>query len=77
MQVQLLSAAEPDRVNRFPSAITDEELITFFTPSAEDQQQIQNHAGPHTRLGFGLELCALRFMGFASLTRNVDAAPST
>jgi hypothetical protein len=22
------------------------------------------HAGPHARLGFGLELCALRFMGF-------------
>jgi hypothetical protein len=64
MPVQLLSAAERDRANRFPSAITDEDLITFFTLSEEDRKQIPVHAGPHARLGFGLELCALRFMGF-------------
>lgn len=64
MPVQLLSAAERARANRFPSAITDEDLITFFTLSEEDHVQIPVHAGPHARLGFGLELCALRFMGF-------------
>jgi uncharacterized protein DUF4158 len=64
MAVQLLSAAERHRANRFPNAITDEDLITFFTLSEEDQKQIPVHAGPHARLGFGLELCALRFMGF-------------
>jgi hypothetical protein len=41
-----------------------EDLITFFTLSEEDHAQIPVHAGPHARLGFGLELCALRFMGF-------------
>ncbi len=59
-----LSAAERHRANRFPNAITDEDLITFFTLSEEDQKQIPVRAGPHARLRFGLELCALRFMGF-------------
>jgi TnpA family transposase len=73
MPVQLLSAAERDRANRFPSAITDEDLITFFTLSEEDRQQIPVHAGPHARLGFGLELCALRFMGF--VPEDLTSAP--
>jgi hypothetical protein len=46
MPVQLLSAAERDRANRVPSAITDEDLITFFTLSEEDRKQIPVHAGP-------------------------------
>ena len=64
MPVQLLSAAERDRANRFPTALTYEDLVTFFTLSEADQEQIPVHAGPHARLGFALELCALRFMGF-------------
>jgi len=64
MPVHLLSAAERDRANRFPLAIPYEDLVTFFTLSVEDQEQIPVHAGPHARLGFALELCALRFMGF-------------
>jgi hypothetical protein len=64
MPVHLLSAADRDRANRFPLAITYDDLVTFFTLSVEDQEQIPVHAGPHARLGFTLELCALRFMGF-------------
>jgi hypothetical protein len=73
MPVQLLSAAERDRAHRFPSAITDEDLITFFTLSEGDQKQIPVHAGPHARLGFALELCALRFMGF--VPEDLTSAP--
>jgi hypothetical protein len=73
MPVQRLSAAERDRANRFPSAITDEDLIAFLTLSEEEQQQIPVHAGPHARLGFGLELCALRFMGF--VPEDLTSAP--
>src|SRR4029450_9144760 len=64
MPVQLLSAAERDRANRFPLAITYEDLVTFCTLSEADQAQIPVHAGPHARLGFAMELCALRFVGF-------------
>src|SRR5918992_165566 len=71
MPVQLLSAAERDRANRFPRAITDEDLITFFTLSQEDHKQMPVHAGPHARLG--LELCALRFMGF--IPEDLTSAP--
>jgi hypothetical protein len=63
MPVQLLSAAERDRANHFPSTITEADLIMFLTLSEEDHKQIPVHAGPHACLGFGLELCALRFMG--------------
>jgi Domain of unknown function (DUF4158) len=73
MPVQLLSAAEHDRANHFPLAITYEDLVTFFTLSEEDQAQIPVHAGPHARLGFALELCALRFMGF--VPDNLTTAP--
>jgi TnpA family transposase len=73
MPVQLLSAAEHDRANHFPMAITYEDLVTFFTLSEEDQAQIPVHAGPHARLGFALELCALRFMGF--VPDNLTTAP--
>ena len=73
MPVQLLSAAERDRANHFPMAIPYEDLVTFFTLSEEDQEQIPVHAGPHARLGFALELCALRFMGF--VPANLTTAP--
>jgi len=73
MLVQLLSAAERDRANRFPSAITDEDLITFFMLSEEDRKQIPVHAGPHAHLGLALELCALRFMGF--VPEDLASAP--
>ncbi|HLB87879.1 MAG TPA: Tn3 family transposase [Terriglobales bacterium] len=64
MPVPLLSTTERDRANRFPPALTAEDLVTFFTLSEADQEQMPVHAGPHIRLGFALELCALRFMGF-------------
>ena len=73
MPGQLLSAAERDRANHFPLAISYEDLVTFFTLAEEDQAQIPVHAGPHARLGFALELCALRFMGF--VPDNLTTAP--
>ena len=53
MPVQLLSAAERDRANRFPSAITDEDLITFFTLSEEDQSRFRCTRGPMLASGSG------------------------
>ncbi len=54
LPVHLLSAAERDRANPFPGAITDEDLTTFFTLSEEDHKQIPVDAGPMLASGLGL-----------------------
>ena len=40
MPVQLLSAAERACANRFPSSITDEDLITFLKLSEERPESV-------------------------------------
>ena len=65
MPIGFLTAAERDRLNRFPALIPDEDLRAFFLLSEADQQAINRQREAHTRLGFALQLCALRYLGFA------------
>jgi TnpA family transposase len=65
MPIGFLTAAERDRLNCFPALIPDEDLRAFFLLSATDQQAINRQRDAHTRLGFALQLCALRYLGFA------------
>jgi hypothetical protein len=65
MSTDFLTAAERERLNRFPRQIPDEDLSAFFLLSDADQQAINQHREAHTRLGFALQLCALRYLGFA------------
>jgi hypothetical protein len=64
MPVQLFTAAERARRNRFPEAIAYEDLVAFFTLSERDLDSIPRNSAAHNRLGYALQLCALRFMGF-------------
>jgi TnpA family transposase len=64
MPVQLFTEADRARFTRFPSQIEPDDLITFFTLSETDLAQIPVNTTAHNRLGFALQLCALRFMGF-------------
>ena len=65
MPVQLFTEAERARRHRFPEVITYEELVTFFTLSERDLRQYSAFTVlPHNRLGYALQLCTLRFMGF-------------
>ena len=43
---------------------TYEDLVTFFTLSERDLRSIPRAREPHNRLGYALQLCTLRFMGF-------------
>jgi hypothetical protein len=63
--IGFLTAAERDRLNRFPTLIPDEDLRAFFLLSDADQTAINHQREDHTRLGFALQLCALRYLGFA------------
>src|SRR5262245_17777613 len=64
MPVQLFTEAERARRNRFPDVIAYEDLVTFFTLSERDLRSIPRSREPHNRLGYALQLCTLRFMGF-------------
>jgi Domain of unknown function (DUF4158) len=64
MPIGFLSAAERDRLNRFPTQIPDEDLRAFFLLSDADHTAINHQREDHTRLGFALQLCALRYLGF-------------
>ena len=65
MPIGFLTATERDQRNRFPAQIPDEDLRAFFLLSDDDQRLINQQREAHTRLGFALQLCALRYLGFA------------
>src|SRR5216683_328215 len=65
MPIGFLPPADRDRLNHFPAQIPDDDLRAFFLLSETDQQVINHQREAHTRLGFALQLCALRYLGFA------------
>jgi len=65
MPIGFLTTSERDRLNRFPVQIPDEDLRVFFLLSDADQTAINKQREAHTRLGFAMQLCALRYLGFA------------
>jgi Domain of unknown function (DUF4158) len=65
MPIGFLTATERDRLNHFPTPIPDEDLRAFFLLSEADQHVINHQREAHTRLGFALQLCALRYLGVA------------
>src|SRR5262249_20988999 len=77
MPVNWLTEAERVRLNRFPSEIPEADLITFFTLAPADHQMIDQCAGAAYRLGFALQLCALRYLGFSPDELTKAPAPVT
>ena len=64
MAGQFLTYAERERLIRFPKEIVHNDLITYFTLSPSDKAQIPTRSAIHNRLGFAIELCTLRYIGF-------------
>ncbi|KAI9129999.1 Tn3 family transposase [Acaryochloris sp. CCMEE 5410] len=64
MPVNILSAAERSRRSQFPEDISESDLIQYFTLTPEDLAQVNRKRQPDNRLGFSLQLCGLRYMGF-------------
>ncbi len=64
MPGQFLTIAERERLSKFPQEISKEDVITFFTLTGEDLNQIPTTSADYNRLGFALQLSALRFLGF-------------
>jgi len=65
MPISFLTPAERERFSRFPAQIPDDDLFVFFRLSDDDHRVINQQREDSTRLGFALQLCALRYLGFA------------
>lgn len=66
----LLTPAERNSLMAFPT--TDDKLIQHYTLTEPDLSLIRQRRGSRNRLGFAVQLCYLRYPGFALPT---DAEP--
>jgi hypothetical protein len=64
MPGQFLTESEWARLTRFPTELTTEDLSTYFTLTTADKALVHQQRGAHNRLGFALQMGALRLMGF-------------
>jgi TnpA family transposase len=64
MPVQFLSEADHVRLSRFPAEISSEDLTAYFLLSQTDRLSFKHLRGDDNRLGFALQLCCLRYLGF-------------
>ena len=70
-----LTAAERERLSTYPKDLTSEDLGRFFTLTTHDLDLVMPQRGDSNRLGFALQLCTLRYLGF--LPDNLLDPPPT
>jgi hypothetical protein len=73
MPIGFLTDTDRDRLNRFPTDIAPTDLLTYFTLSEAELELIQTHRGDHNRLGFALQLVAVKLLGF--VPADLSTAP--
>src|SRR5215470_10888281 len=64
MATSFLTAAERDRWQRFPKTIPQDDLAGYFWLSDADQREVNRQREPFNRLGYVLQLCVFRYLGF-------------
>lgn len=64
MPVKFLTEAERTRLSQFPDTIPESDSIQYFTLTAADLRRVERQRLAANRLGFALQLCALRYLGF-------------
>ena len=64
MPVDFLTEAERERWQRLPDTIPQDDLLVFFLLSDDDRRETQRQRAPQNRLGYALQLCILRYLGF-------------
>jgi TnpA family transposase len=64
MSIGFLTAAERERWQRFPDPIPQDDLVVFFLLSDDDQRAVNRQRESPNRLGYALQLCTLRYLGF-------------
>lgn len=74
MPVGFLTDAERERLNDFPDNIPYDDLSAYFTLTENDIQEVNRQRGDYNRLGFALQLCVLRYLGF--VPDDLSTAPA-
>ncbi len=64
MAPRVLSDAEVEALQGWPPEVARSDLVEHFSLDVGDLRWVRSHRGAATRLGLGLQLCALRFLGF-------------
>ena len=64
MPVRFLSDAQREQLSGFPAELEGEALDRFFTLSDADLAEVRRRHGDSNRLGWALQLCGLRMLGF-------------
>jgi TnpA family transposase len=72
---RIFTPQERKRLDAFPSEIGEADLIRYFTLSRSDLDLVRRQRGDHNRLGFALQLCALRYIGFSP--DDLEIIPTT
>lgn len=64
MPSAFLTHSEREGLNRCPENIPDMDLTTYFWLTPNDLLVARHHRGHANRLGFAVQLCCLRYLGF-------------
>ncbi len=64
MASTFLSTTQRHQLSHLPHDIPEDDLGRYFTLSAADLELIRQRRSPHNQLGFALQLCTLRYVGF-------------
>ena len=75
MPGRIFTPQERKRLDAFPSEIAEADLIRYFTLSRSDLDLVRRQRGDQNRIGFALQLCALRYMGFCP--DDLEIVPTT
>jgi hypothetical protein len=62
--LRFLSDAQREQLSGIPAELDSEALDRFFTLSSTDVAEVRRRHGDSNRLGWALQMCALRMLGF-------------
>lgn len=64
MPKRFLTKIDRDNLNNFPKEISYDDMVKYFTINHFDMKQIPIQSSSYNKLGFAIQLCSLRYMGF-------------
>jgi hypothetical protein len=71
---RFLTDAQRARLSQFPDDVVDDDLGAYFTLTEDERAVAMRRRGDENRLGFALQLCTLRYLGF--VPDDVRATPA-